>query len=215
MDQPIRSPGRPSLEESWGYDRAIIDYIHRAAAHGLYEIRGLGAKRKLPHFDDLLFLAASLSRYPLEGYRERCETKTVLGTRFAKKPIELAIPITIAGMSFGALSASVKEALGLAADRDGHIHHDRRRRHDAGRAAGRRSGWSTSACRRATASIRTIVRRADAIEVVIGQGAKPGGGGMLLGQKINPRVARCACCRKASISVRRAGIRTGPAPTIW
>jgi glutamate synthase domain-containing protein 2 len=33
------------------------------------------------------------------------------------------------------------------------------------------------------------VRRADAIEVVIGQGAKPGGGGMLLGQKVNPRVA--------------------------
>jgi methylamine---glutamate N-methyltransferase subunit C len=36
----------------------------------------------------------------------------VLGTRFAKKPIELAIPITIAGMSFGSLSANVKEALG-------------------------------------------------------------------------------------------------------
>ena len=34
------------------------------------------------------------------------------------------------------------------------------------------------------------MRRADAIEIVIGQGAKPGGGGMLLGQKVNPRVAR-------------------------
>ena len=33
------------------------------------------------------------------------------------------------------------------------------------------------------------LRKADAIEVVIGQGAKPGGGGMLLGQKINDRVA--------------------------
>jgi glutamate synthase domain-containing protein 2 len=33
------------------------------------------------------------------------------------------------------------------------------------------------------------LRRADAIEVVVGQGAKPGGGGMLLGQKINARVA--------------------------
>ena len=33
------------------------------------------------------------------------------------------------------------------------------------------------------------LRRADAIEIVIGQGAKPGGGGMLLGQKVNPRVA--------------------------
>ena len=73
-----------SHEESWGYDAKMLQYIRNAAAHGLYEIRGLGAKRQLPHFDDLLFLAASLSRYPLEGYRERCTTKTVLGTRFAK-----------------------------------------------------------------------------------------------------------------------------------
>ena len=106
---------RTSPRESAVYDRTCMDYIHRAAAHGLYEIRGLGAKRKLPHFDDLVFLAASLSRYPLEGYREKCATKTVLGTRFAKKPIVLDIPITIAGMSFGALSANVKEALGRAA----------------------------------------------------------------------------------------------------
>jgi glutamate synthase domain-containing protein 2 len=33
------------------------------------------------------------------------------------------------------------------------------------------------------------MRKADAIEIVIGQGAKPGGGGMLLGQKISKRVA--------------------------
>src|SRR5207244_10130092 len=33
------------------------------------------------------------------------------------------------------------------------------------------------------------LRKADAIEIVIGQGAKPGGGGMLLGQKISDRVA--------------------------
>ncbi len=84
-----------ATEESWGFDRKTINYIQNAAAHGLYEIRGLGAKRHVPHFDDLLFLGASLSRYPLEGYREKCTTKTVLGTRFAKKPIELAIPITV------------------------------------------------------------------------------------------------------------------------
>jgi methylamine---glutamate N-methyltransferase subunit C len=66
----------PSLEESSSYDRSIINYIRNAAAHGLYEIRGMGAKRKVPHFDDLLFLGASLTRYPLEGYREKCVTKT-------------------------------------------------------------------------------------------------------------------------------------------
>ena len=82
------------LEESAGFDRHTIDYIQRAAASGLYEIRGLGAKRRVPNFDDLLFLAESLSRYPLEGYRERCATKTVLGTRFASKPIERSKRVT-------------------------------------------------------------------------------------------------------------------------
>src|SRR5258706_2784600 len=97
-------------EESFSFDRHVLEYIHHAAEHGLYEIRGLGAKRALPTFDDLVFLTASASRYPLEGYREKCSTKTVLGSRYAKQPVVLDIPITIAGMSFGALSANVKEA---------------------------------------------------------------------------------------------------------
>ncbi len=177
-----------SLEESAGYDRRILNYIQNAAAHGLYEIRGLGAKRRLPHFDDLVFLGSSLSRYPLEGYREKCTTKTILGTRFAQKPIELEMPITIAGMSFGSLSANVKEALGLAATQ-------------AGTSTTTGDGGMTSEERLSSKTLiyqclpsrygfnPDDVRRADAIEIVIGQGAKPGGGGMLLGQKINPRVA--------------------------
>src|SRR5919108_2822412 len=92
-----------------------IAQIQRMAHEGHYEIRGWGAKRALPTFDDLVFLTASVSRYPLEGYREKCETRTVLGTRRASRPLELDIPITIAGMSFGALSASAKIALGRAA----------------------------------------------------------------------------------------------------
>ena len=55
-----------------------------AAREGIYDIRGFGAKR-VPHFDDLL-LGASVSRYPLEGYRERCDTDVTLGTRFAGRP---------------------------------------------------------------------------------------------------------------------------------
>ena len=94
-----------NLRESYLFDRAVIAEIQRAASEGIYDIRGFGAKRRLPHFDDLLFLGASISRYPLEGYREKCATDVVLGTRFAKKPLELKIPVTIAGMSFGALSA--------------------------------------------------------------------------------------------------------------
>ena len=77
---------RPALRESATFGRAEIAEIQRAAREGIYDIRGFGAKRRVPNFDDLLFLGASVSRYPLEGYRERCVTKTVLGTRFAGTP---------------------------------------------------------------------------------------------------------------------------------
>jgi glutamate synthase domain-containing protein 2 len=176
------------LRESFLFDRITIAEIQRAAREGIYDIRGFGAKRRLPHFDDLLLLGASISRYPLEGYRERCGTDVVLGTRFAKKPLELKIPITIAGMSFGALSAPAKEALGRGAT-------------EVGTSTTTGDGGMTPEERE---SSKTLVyqllpsrygmnpddlRRADAIEVVVGQGAKPGGGGMLLGHKISDRVA--------------------------
>jgi methylamine---glutamate N-methyltransferase subunit C len=180
---------RLTLEESAGYDRRILDYIQRAAATGLYEIRGLGAKRRVAGFDDLVFLGASLSRYPLEGYREKCSTKTVLGTRFASKPIELAMPITIAGMSFGALSARVKESLGRAATAVG----TSTTTGDGGMTPEERQSSKTLVyqCLPSRYGFNPDdLRKADAIEIVIGQGAKPGGGGMLLGQKVNPRVAQ-------------------------
>ena len=177
------------LRESATFDRNVIHEIQRAARTGIYRIRGWGAKRPLPHFDDLVVLGASMSRYPLEGYRERCDTDVVLGTRHARNPIHLEIPITIAGMSFGALSAPAKEALGRGASA-------------AGTCTTTGDGGMTPEER---AQSRTLVyqllpsrygmnpgdlRQADAIEVVLGQGAKPGGGGMLLGQKISERVAR-------------------------
>ena len=107
----------PKLRESALFNRTVISEIQRAAETGIYEIRGFGAKRSVPHFDDLLFLGASVSRYPLEGYRERCDTSVTIGTRYATKPVELKIPVTIAGMSFGPLSAPAKEALGRGAMR--------------------------------------------------------------------------------------------------
>src|SRR5712664_4134845 len=189
MNEPVEMQKQVQREESASFDRKGIEYIQRAAATGLYEIRGLGAKRRVPNFDDLVFVAASLSRYPLEGYREKCVTRTVLGTRYAKKPIELAIPITIAGMSFGALSARSKEAIGRAATAVG----TSTTTGDGGMTAEERDSSKTLVyqCLPSRYGFNPDdLRKADAIEVVIGQGAKPGGGGMLLGQKISPRVAK-------------------------
>jgi glutamate synthase domain-containing protein 2 len=176
------------VRASAAFPPETIAEIQRAADEGIYDIRGFGAKRRLPTFDDLLFLGASVSRYPLEGYRERCATDVVLGTRFARKPIHLDIPITIAGMSFGALGANAKEALGRAATQ-------------MGTSTTTGDGGMTEEERRASKTLVYQVlpsryglnpddmRRADALEIVIGQGAKPGGGGMLLGVKITDRVA--------------------------
>lgn len=54
----------PSLRESATFGRDVIGEIQRAAETGIYDIRGWGAKRKVPHFDDLLFLGASMSAIP-------------------------------------------------------------------------------------------------------------------------------------------------------
>ncbi|WP_354523101.1 FMN-binding glutamate synthase family protein [Mycolicibacterium sp. 624] len=179
---------RLGLRESATFDRATIAAIQRAADTGIYDIRGWGAKRPLPHFDDLLFLGASMSRYPLEGYRERCGTDVVLGDRHAKHPLHLDIPVTIAGMSFGALSGPAKEALGRGASAAG----TSTTTGDGGMTPEER-GQSKHLVYQYLPSRYGMnpddLRRADAIEVVLGQGAKPGGGGMLLGQKISDRVA--------------------------
>ena len=175
--------------QSATFTKEVNAEIRRAAATGIYDIRGGGAKRKLPHFDDLVFLGASVSRYPLEGYRETCNTKVTLGTRFAKNPIELDIPITIAGMSFGALSGQAKEALGRGASAAG----TSTTTGDGGMTPEER-GHSSKLVYQYLPSRYGMnpddLRKADAIEVVVGQGAKPGGGGMLLGQKISDRVAQ-------------------------
>ena len=184
MDKTPRTLPR----QSWTFSNEVNSEIRRAAATGIYDIRGGGAKRRVPHFDDLLFLGASMSRYPLEGYREKCETGVTLGTRFAKKPIELKIPITIAGMSFGSLSGPAKEALGRGATMAG----TSTTTGDGGMTEEER-GHSEKLVYQYLPSRYGMnpddLRRADAIEVVVGQGAKPGGGGMLLGQKITERVA--------------------------
>jgi methylamine---glutamate N-methyltransferase subunit C len=174
------------------FDPYTISQIQRAAATGIYDIRGGGAKRALPHFDDLLFLGASISRYPLEGYRERCETDVVLGTRYAKKPVRLKTPVTIAGMSFGALSAPAKEALGRGASAVG----TSTTTGDGGMTLEERHHSKILVYQYLPSRYGMNpddLRRADAIEIVVGQGAKPGGGGMLLGQKISPRVAKMRC----------------------
>lgn len=171
------------------WDQASIHDIQEKARLGRYRIRAFATARPLPTLADLTFLPAGLTRVPLEGYRESCNTEVLLGTRYAKKPLRLSMPITIAGMSYGALSRNAKEALGLGASRagtstctgDGGMHPVDREYSKTLVYQCLPSRYGFNPC---------DVMRADAIEIVVGQGAKPGTGGLLLGQKVSPEIAR-------------------------
>ena len=184
----MTTPAEWAQRESHTFDRNVIAEIRRAANTGIYRIRGWGAKRDLPTLDDLVVLGASMSRYPLEGYRESCGTDVVIGEATSAKPVRLDIPITIAGMSFGSLSGPAKEALGRGANAAG----TSTTTGDGGMTQEERVHSKTLVYQYLPSRYGMNpddIRNADAIEVVVGQGAKPGGGGMLLGQKITERVA--------------------------
>ncbi len=172
------------------YTPSVIGEIQEKAALGRYLIRGFGTlrSRPLPSLDDLTFLPASLTRIPLEGYREKCVTTTVLGTRYAEQPIRLDIPIMITGMSYGALSLNAKTALARGASMVGASTTSG----DGGMLRAERENSKTMIVEvlpsRYGASVHDL-READGIELTIGQGAKPGTGGLLLGSKVSEEIA--------------------------
>jgi methylamine---glutamate N-methyltransferase subunit C len=188
--QPPSEPQR-RLRSSATYTPEVIEDIQTKAELGRYRIRGFGTlrERRWATFDDLTFLPCSLTRIPLEGYRERCVTRTVLGTRSAQKPIELDLPIMITGMSWGALSANAKTALARGAARVGSSNTTG----DGGMLRAERDNSRTLIYEvlpsRYGINIHDL-READAIELTIGQGAKPGTGGLLLGSKVSDTIAR-------------------------
>ena len=173
------------------FSPGVIEDIQAKADSGLYRIRGYGTlrERRWATFDDLTFLPCSLTRIPLEGYREKCSTKTVLGTRFASQPIELDVPVMITGMSWGALSYNAKTALAKGAASVGSSNTTG----DGGMLMAERENSKTLIYEvlpsRYGINIHHM-RMADAIELTIGQGAKPGTGGLLLGSKVSDVIAR-------------------------
>jgi methylamine---glutamate N-methyltransferase subunit C len=172
------------------YRPDVMEDIHVKAELGRYRFRGFGTlrPRPLPSFDDLTFIPGSLTRIPLEGYRERCRTKTVLGTRHGARPIELDVPVMITGMSWGALSYNAKVALAEGARRVG----SSSTTGDGGMLAAEREHARVLIYEVLPSRYGLDVhhlRAANAIELTIGQGAKPGTGGVLLGAKLSPEIA--------------------------
>ncbi len=190
-----RPAGVPSSYDQGGSARwtpEAISEAHALAQLGRYQVRGYNSfNQRLPTFDDLTFVPATLTRLPLEGYRESCDTRTVLGggRGLVENPIMLDIPIYIASMSFGALSASAKEALGHGASKVGTMTCTG----EGGMLEEERAASKTLVYQMSPARYGLDLdhlRRADGLELVVGQGAKPGTGGLLLGMKVSPRVSK-------------------------
>lgn len=175
-------------ENSQLWSASIIEDIQAKAELGRYRIRGFSTFQNVPHFDDLVFLSTGLTRMPLEGYKEKCNTETIIGARYAKEPLVLKTPIYITGMSYGALSKNAKVALGKAATSvgiatctgDGGMLADERK-------ASHKLIYQVLPSRYGFNPHHMVI--ADALEVVVGQGAKPGTGGMLMGVKVLDHIA--------------------------
>ncbi len=139
-------------------------------------------------FDDLVFVPAQLSRHPVDYFRESISSETIIG-RSSRKPLKLSMPIMFAGMSFGALSREAKIAIARASTHLGTCTNTG----EGGMLPDERKHARLLIAQYSTGRFGVddaYLRAADAIEIKIGQGAKPGQGGLLLKEKVTREIIK-------------------------
>ena len=177
--------GSPEEDQNHAISDLARNGLKNVGHHGPVSAMGV-ARSNLPRWDDLQLLTAQLWKKPLLD-DEAVDTRVVIGPR-AKKPLELAIPLFVSDMSFGALSHEAKVALargaelagtGICSGEGGMLPEEQaaNRRYFYELASGR-FGWSLDK-----------VARCQAFHFKAGQGAKTGTGGHLPGNKVTPEIA--------------------------
>lgn len=139
-------------------------------------------------FDDIVFIPAQLAKRPVDCFKEKISSKTIAGKK-SKKPIELETPIIIGAMSFGALSKEAKIALSKASALAGTLENTG----EGGMLPEERKFSKKLIIQYSTGRFgisEEVLKKADAIEIKIGQGAKPGQGGLLPKEKVTDEIAR-------------------------
>ncbi|PIV45325.1 MAG: FMN-binding glutamate synthase family protein, partial [Candidatus Nealsonbacteria bacterium CG02_land_8_20_14_3_00_37_10] len=139
-------------------------------------------------FDDLVFVPAQLAKRPVDYFMEEISSKTIIGKN-SKKPIVLETPIIIGAMSFGALSKEAKIALAKASTMAGTMENTG----EGGVLPEEREFSRRLIIQYSTGRFgitEEILKKADAVEIKIGQGAKPGQGGLLPKEKITEEIAQ-------------------------
>ncbi|MDI6591620.1 MAG: FMN-binding glutamate synthase family protein [Patescibacteria group bacterium] len=139
-------------------------------------------------FEDLVFIPAQISKRPVDYFKEEINSKTIIGKR-SKKPIELKTPIIFGAISFGAVSKEAKIALAKASTLAGTIENTG----EGGMLPEEREFSNKLIIQYSTGRFgitEEILKKADAIEIKIGQGAKPGEGGLLPKEKVTEEIAK-------------------------
>jgi glutamate synthase domain-containing protein 2 len=178
-----------SGSESGYWNTKVQEDIFIRSRIGRYRIRGYGASRALPHLTDLAFRKDLSGVQPDRDVVAKVNLKTEVGGRTGATPLKLSMPVTIAPMSYGALSKSTKVALAIASrlsgvsenTGEGGLSDEQRREADQiiYQCLSGRLGWNVH-----------DMRRANALEIYISQGAKPGLGGQLMAKKVTKEIAR-------------------------
>ncbi len=177
----------PADTRRTGSDYRYMKEIHEMAVTGKSAIEAMGTRMKMPNWDDILVLGAQLNPMPLDEHAG-VSLKTVIG-KHAKQPMTLEMPVYISHMSFGALSKETKIAMAKGS---------------AAAGTAMCSGEGGILPEEKAAAYKYIfeyvpnmysvtdenLKTADAVEIKIGQGTKPGMGGHLPGSKVTPEIAR-------------------------
>lgn len=161
--------------------------IQQMAATGEPIIEAMGTGMPMPGWDDILILGAQLNPAPLDEHAD-VDITTVIG-KHAKKPMVLSGPVYISHMSFGALSKEAKVALAkgsamaktaMCSGEGGILPEEMEAAHK----------YIFEYVPNLYSVTPENLKNADAIEIKIGQGTKPGMGGHLPGEKVTPDIAR-------------------------
>ncbi len=156
------------------------------AKTGVSRVSPMRTRRTFPDWDTVLFRGAQLARLPLNE-DEDVTTRTVIG-KTAAHPLELTIPFYVSHMSFGALSREAKIALATGTSRVGTAMCSG----EGGMLQEERDAADVYIYELGTAPFshkEDAIRQADAIEIKIGQAAKPGMGGYLPPEKVTKEIA--------------------------
>ena len=188
--EPVKECGNgldyPAETRKTDSDYRYMRQIHEMAVTGKPIIEAMGTRMSMPSWDDILILGAQLNPPPLDEDAPVC-VSTVIGKN-AKRPMFLKNPVYISHMSFGALSKEMKIALAkgsamagtaMCSGEGGILPEERA------------AAWKyifEYVPNRYSVTDENL-RNADAVEIKIGQGTKPGMGGHLPGSKVTPEIA--------------------------